>query len=69
MRKMGRDKPSHWLLRCHVCERTIPGTLDELTRHLGDWPRCCGELMSVFFEAKLPETPPADQRRSSAEPH
>lgn len=43
------------LLWCAQCCRTEPITHADLMRHMvRGWPRCCGQVMAYFVEAKHP---------------
>jgi hypothetical protein len=44
------------LLRCQTCGRTIECSRTEIIGYLNSgWPKCCGETMTLFIEAKLPK--------------
>jgi phage FluMu protein Com len=44
------------LLRCRLCGKTTACTQVEMMSYLtAGWPKCCGETMTLFIEAKLPD--------------
>jgi hypothetical protein len=56
------------LLRCDRCKRTDEVSHAHLTRYMAKgWPRCCGEVMAYFIEAKHPSAT-ADTEEHSALP-
>jgi hypothetical protein len=49
--ELGSDR----LLRCRQCGKTVECSPEELMTHMREgWPKCCGETMTLFIEAKLP---------------
>jgi len=43
------------ILRCGKCGKTVTCQPSEmLTYTVAGWPKCCGETMALFIEAKLP---------------
>ncbi len=52
------------LLHCHRCRRTDVVTHADLMRYMTKgWPKCCGEVMGYFTEAKHPSaTADTDER-------
>lgn len=43
------------LLRCDKCGRVeVPDTADIRGYIMAGWPRCCGQVMAVFYEADTP---------------
>jgi hypothetical protein len=54
----------HQLLRCFRCRRTDEVTHADLMRYMKKgWPRCCGEVMAYFVEARHPSaTADTDER-------
>lgn len=50
-----RDEQAR-LLRCGKCGRTVECSRAEVLDYLNSgWPKCCGETMTLFIEARLPK--------------
>jgi hypothetical protein len=49
------DIGSDRILRCRHCGKCTDCTPEDLMTYIRDgWPKCCGETMTLFIEAKLP---------------
>lgn len=49
------DEDRTRILRCGECGRTEICSMNELMAYMSSgWPKCCGDTMTLFIEAKLP---------------
>ncbi len=54
---MPQDTPG-WLLRCKQCGKSVPCTMsDLLTFSQRGWPKCCGEVMTLYAQVQPDERP------------
>jgi hypothetical protein len=43
------------VLICRKCNKSTPCSPEDLMCYMREgWPKCCGETMTLFIEAKLP---------------
>jgi hypothetical protein len=57
------------LLRCDRCRRSDELTHADLMRYmLKGWPKCCGEVMAYFVEAKRPSATADTDERPALQP-
>lgn len=44
------------IIRCTVCDKTVKVMQTDLDRYLRtqEWPKCCGEVMTLFLPASAP---------------
>lgn len=48
-------------LHCCCCNRVITCSDDDIINYvLGQWPRCCGEVMTMVTEAAARDAPGSD---------
>jgi hypothetical protein len=48
------------ILRCHHCHRSVDRTAAELLTHTRDgWPKCCGEVMTLYTATSKPTADPS----------
>jgi hypothetical protein len=53
--KPGSSDPSNRILRCRKCGKCTDCTSEDLLTYMRDgWPKCCGDVMTLFIEAELP---------------
>jgi hypothetical protein len=56
----GEEKPetggsTERILRCSKCGKITDCSSDDLMNYMrAGWPKCCGDVMTLFIEAKLP---------------
>jgi hypothetical protein len=47
-----------WLLRCAVCGQVTEVSTENVAGYIDrGWPRCCGEVMTLYTPTTLPPTP------------